>query len=76
MCRRYRAVIGEYTLSPDQSQVSFTSSVPVTVKTPKDCDENLDKAQAYVTEDLMQPLSGSSFSTNSSTVGTPSSPMR
>ena len=48
-----KAGIGEFTLSPDQSQVIYTSTVPGTVKTPKDFDEKLDKAQAYVTEDLM-----------------------
>ena len=47
------AGIGEFTLSPDQSQVLYTSTVPGAVKTPKDFDKKLDKAQAYVTEDLM-----------------------
>lgn len=48
-----KAGIGEFTLSPDQTQVLYTSTVPGAVKTPKDFDEKLDKAQAYVTEDLM-----------------------
>ena len=48
-----KAGIGEFSLSPDQSQVLYTSTVPGSVKTPKDFDEKLDKAQAYVTEDLM-----------------------
>ncbi len=51
--RDIKAGFGEFTLSPDQSQVVYTSTVPGTVKTPKDFDEKLDKAQAYVTEDLM-----------------------
>ncbi len=50
---KVEAGIGEFTLSPDQSQVLYTSTVPGAVKTPKDFDKNLDKAQAYVTEDLM-----------------------
>ncbi len=45
--------IGEFSLSPEQSQVLYTGSVPGTVKTPKDFDPMLDKAKAYVTEDLM-----------------------
>ena len=47
------AGIGEFSLAPDQSQILFTSTVPGAVKTPKDFDPTLDKAQAYVTEDLM-----------------------
>ena len=47
------AGIGEFSLSPDQSQVLFSSTVPGAVKTPKDFDPALDKAEAYVTEDLM-----------------------
>lgn len=47
------AGIGEFSLSPDQTQVLYTSTIPGAVKTPKDFDEKLDKAQAYVTEDLM-----------------------
>ena len=50
---KVEAGIGEFTLSPDQSQVLYTSTVPGAVKTPKDFDKKLDKAQAYVTEDLM-----------------------
>ena len=45
--------MGEFSISPDGAQVMYTSTVPGTVKTPKDFDEKLDKAQAYVTEDLM-----------------------
>ena len=47
------AGIGEFLLSPDQALVLYTSTVPGAVKTPKDFDEKLDKAKAYVTEDLM-----------------------
>jgi len=45
--------VGEFTLSPDQAQVLYTSTVPGAVKTPKDSDPALDKAKAYVAEDLM-----------------------
>lgn len=48
-----KAGISEFSLSPDQTQVLYTSTVPGPVKTPKDFDDKLDKAQAYVTEDLM-----------------------
>ncbi len=47
------AGIGGFSLSPDQSQVLYISNVPGSVKSPKDYDPALDKAQAYVTEDLM-----------------------
>ena len=50
---KVEAGLGEFTLSPDQSQVLYTSTIPGAVKTPKDFDKKLDKAQAYVTEDLM-----------------------
>ena len=49
----FKAGVNEFTLSPDQSQILFTSTVPGAVKTPKDYDPKLDKAQAYVAEDLM-----------------------
>lgn len=45
--------IGEFSISPDESQVLYTGTVQGSVKTPKDFDEKLDKAQAYVAEDLM-----------------------
>ena len=45
--------IGEFSISPDEAQVLYTSTIPGAVKTPTDFDEKLDKAQAYVTEDLM-----------------------
>ena len=44
--------VGEFLLSPDQTQVLYTSTVPGAVKTPKDFDPSLDKAKAYVTEDM------------------------
>jgi len=50
---KVEAGLGEFTLSPDQSQVLYTSTISGAVKTPKDFDKKLDKAQAYVTEDLM-----------------------
>ena len=45
--------IGEFSLDSGQEQIMFTSTVPGSVKTPKDFDPALDKAKAYVTEDLM-----------------------
>ena len=45
--------IGEFKLSPDESQVLYIATVPSNVKSPKDFDPALDKAKAYVTEDLM-----------------------
>ena len=47
------AGIGEFALSPDGSQLYYISSIPGPVKSPKDFDTALDKAQAYVAEDLM-----------------------
>ncbi|MBO6248082.1 MAG: hypothetical protein J6N54_04645, partial [Bacteroidales bacterium] len=41
--------IGEFAISPDESQVLYISSIPGAVKTPKDFDPALDKAKAYVT---------------------------
>lgn len=46
------AGISEFSLSPDGSQVMFVSTVPSNVTSPKDADPKLDKASAYVTEDL------------------------
>lgn len=48
-----QAGIGEFKLSPDEGQVLYSSTIPGPVKSPKDFNEKLDKAQAYVTEDLM-----------------------
>ena len=45
--------IGEFSLSPAQDAILYTSTVKGTVKSPKDFDPSLDKARAYVTEDLM-----------------------
>jgi len=47
------AGVGEFSYSPDESQVMYVSYIPSDVKSPKDSDPKLDKAQAYVTEDLM-----------------------
>ncbi len=44
--------ISEFALSPDESQLLYVSTVPSNVTTPKDADPKLDKASAYVTEDL------------------------
>jgi len=45
--------IGEFKLSSDGKKVLYISYVPSHVKSPKDVDPKLDKAQAYITEDLM-----------------------
>ncbi len=45
--------ISEFSISPDEANVLYVSSIPGNVKTPKDSDPALDKAQAYVVEDLM-----------------------
>ena len=47
-----KAGIGEFHLSPDESMIMYVSTVPSAVKSPKDSDPALDKAQAYVVEDL------------------------
>ena len=47
------AGINEFKLSPDGSQVLYISSITGPVKSPKDSDPALDKAQAYVATDLM-----------------------
>ena len=49
----YPAGIGEFSLDPKQDLILFTSTVPGSVKTPKDFEAELDQAKAYVTEDLM-----------------------
>lgn len=50
----FAAGINEFTLSPDQSQILFTSTIKNKfVDQPKDLCEDLDKAQAYATEELM-----------------------
>ena len=47
------AGISEFKLSPDQSRLIYVSTVKSSVKTPADCYEDLDKAEAYTTDDLM-----------------------
>ncbi|MCQ2173597.1 MAG: prolyl oligopeptidase family serine peptidase [Bacteroidales bacterium] len=47
------AGISEFKLSPDNSQLIYVSCVPGPVSAPSDRYEDLDKARAYVTEDLM-----------------------
>jgi len=47
------AGIGEFKLSPDQTKVMYISYVKSNVKSPSDCYEDLDKATAYTTDDLM-----------------------
>ena len=47
------AGISEFKLSPDQSKVMYVSTVKSAVKTPADCYEDLGKATAYTTDDLM-----------------------
>lgn len=48
-----KAGISEFKLSPDQCNMIYVSTVPGSVKTPKDVNPALDKAQAYIAEDLM-----------------------
>ena len=45
--------VADFLLSPDQQQVIYVSTVPSNVTSPADSDPALDKAKAYVTEDLM-----------------------
>ena len=48
------AGISDYKLSPDQQQVLYVSSIKnAALQQPSDTFEDLDKAQAYATEDLM-----------------------
>lgn len=47
------AGISEFKLSPDQSRLMYVSTIKSAVKSPKDCWEDLDKATAYTTDDLM-----------------------
>ena len=47
------AGISEFKLSPDQSRLIYVSTVKSSVKAPADCYEDLDKAEAYTTDDLM-----------------------
>ncbi len=45
--------ISEFKLSPDQKMLMYVSTVKSAVKSPSDCYEDLDKATAYTTDDLM-----------------------
>jgi len=45
--------INEFKLSPDQTKLIYLSTIKGPVTTPTDSDPSLDKAQAYVTEELM-----------------------
>ena len=47
------AGISEFKLSPDQSKLIYASTVKSSVKTPSDCYADLDKAEAFTTDDLM-----------------------
>ncbi len=47
------AGIGEFKLSPDQSNIMYLSTIHSALQVPSDSDPALDKAQAYATEDLM-----------------------
>ena len=47
------AGISEFKLSPDQKKLIYVSTVKSSVKTPADCYEDLDKAEAFTTDDLM-----------------------
>ena len=47
------AGISEFKISPDGANILYISSIPGPVKTPSSFDPALDKASAYVTEDLM-----------------------
>lgn len=44
--------ISEFSVSPDGSHVLYVSTVPSDVKTATDVDPRLDKASAYITEDM------------------------
>ena len=45
--------ISEFKISPDESMVMYSAYVKSAVKSPTDCYEDLDKATAYTTDDLM-----------------------
>ena len=47
------AGVGEFKISPDESKVMYISYVKSHVKAPADCYEDLDKSNAYMTDDLM-----------------------
>ena len=45
--------ISEFKISPDESMFMYSAYVKSAVKSPTDCYEDLDKATAYTTDDLM-----------------------
>ena len=45
--------ISEFKMSPDETMVMYSSYIKSAVKSPTDCYEDLDKATAYTTDDLM-----------------------
>lgn len=47
------AGISDYKIAPDEANILYISTIPGPVKSPKDSDPALDKAQAYVATDLM-----------------------
>ena len=47
------AGIGEFKISPDGKKVMYISYIKSAVKSPSDCYQDLDKATAYTTDDLM-----------------------
>ena len=47
------AGISEFSISPDQANIMYVSTIHSAVETPADTDPILSKAQAYATEDLM-----------------------
>ena len=47
------AGVSDFKLSPDNGQIIYVSSIPGPVKSPSDSYKDLDKAKAYVAEDLM-----------------------
>ncbi len=47
------AGVGEFKISPDESKIMYISYVKSHVKSPSDCYEELGKATAYETDDLM-----------------------
>ena len=47
------AGVGEFKISPDEKKVMYISYVKSDVKSPTDCYNDLDKATAYTTDDLM-----------------------
>ena len=47
------AGVSEFKLSPDNTKIMYVSTVKSAVKSPTDCYDDLDKATAYTTDDLM-----------------------